>query len=342
MTNVIVNAIDVLGQEVDEGVVRISAADAQYVGGSLMLPEYHDQGLVAGSTTFFGVTPGKVIVTIHWGINRTATFRVVVPDTDEITLAALTLQQYDTDPAIVSQVTEAALHAVRAAGGVVVAYSEEEAAALPVGTIYVMAGRPATPVTIVGTVGDNVTTDTFTPFIPNANTRDTIIIAANTKAVSGSTVTAPAGFTTLVDGYWKGTQRSWVFAGPWSGDLTVTADQPLEFGYAAVAVRGAASVTTGMVKDREMEPTESTTVTAPAVEHGTNDLAIGIAFERTSAAETPEQVTVNEGWTIEHYTGQGTNFQTTLIGTGGTGDMVVTYPNAQATNGVGVQVVARA
>ena len=32
----------------------------------------------------------------------------------------------------------------------------------------------------------------------------------------------------------------------------------------------------------------------------------------------------------------------TLIGVGGVGDMVVTYPNAQATNGAGVQVVAHA
>ena len=237
--------------------------------------------------------------------------------------------------------------AVASGGGIIVVSSEEEAAALPIGTIYVIVaevapGEPGTPVTIVGTVGENITTATFTPTIPNATTGDTIIIAANTKAVGGSTLTAPAGFTTLVDGYWKGTQRSWVFSGPWSGDLTITADQPLEFGYAAVAVRGATSVTTGMVKDREMEPTESTTVTAPAVEHGTNDLVIGIAFERTSAVETPEQVTVNEGWTIEHYTAQGANFQTTLIGVGGTGDMVATYPNAQATNGVGVQVVAHA
>ena len=237
--------------------------------------------------------------------------------------------------------------AVASGGGIIVVSSEEEAAALPIGTIYVIVaevapGEPGTPVTIVGTVGENITTATFTPTIPNATTGDTIIIAANTKAVGGSTLTAPAGFTTLVDGYWKGTQRSWVFSGPWSGDLTITADQPLEFGYAAVAVRGATSVTTGMVKDREMEPTESTTVTAPAVEHGTNDLVIGIAFERTSAAETAEQVTVNEGWTIEHYTVQGTNFQTVLIGTGGTGDMVATYPNAQPTNGLGVQVVAHA
>jgi hypothetical protein len=160
--------------------------------------------------------------------------------------------------------------------------------------------------------------------------------------VSGPTITAPAGFTTLVDGYWKGTQRSWVFSGPWSEDLTITTDQPLEFAYAAVAVRGARYVTTGMVKDREMEPTESTTVTAPAVAHGTNDLVIGIAFERTTSDETPGQVTVNAGWTIEHYTAQGMNIQTVLIGVGGTGDMVVTYPNAQATNGVGVQVVAYA
>ncbi|MCQ9342039.1 collagen-like protein [Corynebacterium phoceense] len=257
-----------------------------------------------------------------------------------------------------AQVADAVLRAEAAAeraeasgGGIIVVSSEEEAAALPIGTVYVIAaevtpGEPDTPepapVTIVGTTGENITTDTFTPTIPNATTGDTIIIAANTKAVGGPTLTAPAGFTTLVDGYWKGTQRSWVLTGPWSNDLTITADDPLELAYAAVAVRGATSVTAGMVKDRETEPAESTTVTAPAVEHGTNDLAIGIAFERTSATETAEQVTVNEGWTIEHYTAQGENFQTALIGTGGTGDMVVTYPNAQAKNGVGVQVVAHA
>ena len=115
MTNVIVNAIDVLGQEIDEGVVRISAADAQYNGGLLMLPEYHEQELVAGSTTITGVTSGKVVVTIYWDINRTATFRVYVPDTTEITLAELALQKYDSDPAVVSKVADAALRAEDAA-----------------------------------------------------------------------------------------------------------------------------------------------------------------------------------------------------------------------------------
>ena len=115
MTNVIVNAIDVLGQEIDEGVVKISAADIQYTGGTLMLPEYHEQELVSGSTTITGVTPGKVVISIHWGVNRTATFRVFVPDTTEITLAELALQKYDTDPAVVSQVADAALRAEDAA-----------------------------------------------------------------------------------------------------------------------------------------------------------------------------------------------------------------------------------
>lgn len=227
-------------------------------------------------------------------------------------------------------------------GGIAIVNSEEEAAALPIGTIYVITDEPteSATVTLVGTSGENVTTDTFTPTIPNAATGDTVIIAANTKAVSGSTLAAPEGFTTLVDGYWTGTQQSWVLTGPWSNDLTITADQPLEFAYAAVAVRGATSVTAGTVKDRVTEPLESNTVTAPEVERGTNDLVIGIAFERTSATETAEQVTVSEGWTIEHYTAQSANFQTALIGVGGTGDMVVTYPNPQATNGSGVQVVA--
>ena len=132
MTNVIVNAIDVLGKEIDEGVVRISAADIQYSGGSLMLPEYHEQELVAGSTTITGVTPGKVIISIHWGINRTATFRVRIPDTAEISLADLSLQKYDADPAIVSQVTAAAARAEDAAdraeiAAAAVAFTEDPA-----------------------------------------------------------------------------------------------------------------------------------------------------------------------------------------------------------------------
>ena len=80
-----------------------------------MLPEYHEQELVAGSTTITGVTSGKVVVTLHWDINRTATFRVFVPDTTEVTLAELALQKYDSDPAVVSKVADAALRAEDAA-----------------------------------------------------------------------------------------------------------------------------------------------------------------------------------------------------------------------------------
>ena len=71
-----------------------------------------------------------------------------------------------------------------------------------------------------------------------------------------------------------------------------------------------------------------------------------MACERTSAGETPEQVTVSQGWEKLAYASQeGANYQTVVIakrvGTAAA-DMVVTYPNAQGSNGAGVQVIARA
>ena len=333
--------------DAEDAAGRAAVSESNAAGSATAAAGHADRAEVAADAADASATAAGVSATAAAGDATTA----VVARDSAVSSADSAQGSAAAAAADADRAEAAAERAEASGGGIIVVSSEEEAAALPIGTVYVIAaevapGEPDTPepapVTIVGTTGENITTDTFTPTIPSATTGDTIIIAANTKAVGGSTLTAPAGFTTLVDGYWKGTQRSWVLTGPWSDDLTITADQPLEFGYAAVAVRGAASVTSGMVKDREMEPAESTTITAPAVDHGTNDLAIGIAFERTSATETSEQVTVSEGWTIEHYTAQGENFQTTLIGVGGTGDMVVTYPNAQATNGVGVQVVAHA
>ena len=74
-------------------------------------------------------------------------------------------------------------------------------------------------------------------------------------------------------------------------------------------------------------------------------LALGFTFERTSAGETSDQVTVSEGWEKLEFAAQdGLNYQTVTLAkrtAGSPADLVVTYPNVQGSNGIGVQVVAR-
>ena len=108
-----------------------------------------------------------------------------------------------------------------------------------------------------------------------------------------------------------------------------------------MAIRGTTALVVGTPKDRQKAPAENLTVTAPEQSSNSNDLVLGFAFERTSARETEDQVTVSEGWEKIHFTAQGTNYQTVTVAKGGKGALTVTYPNSQQTNGLGVQVVAR-
>lgn len=227
--------------------------------------------------------------------------------------------------------------AKKVGGGVTLVSSEEEAAKLPLGALYAIVA--STKPTIVGTAGENTNGASFQPAITGAQAGDKVVIAVNTKGVDSMTLTPPPGFTAAVEGYWAGTQRSWLFTGEYASDLTVTASQVAEIGYAAVAIRGATSITVGTPKDRVKEPAESTTITAPEVQSGKSDLVLGFAFERTSARETEEQVTVSEGWEKIHFTAQGANYQTVTVAEG-TGTLTVSYPNSQQSNGLGVQVVA--
>lgn len=224
--------------------------------------------------------------------------------------------------------------------GIVLVATQEEANALPVGTLYAIIPGLVTGVSVVGTAGGNLTNTRFVPSVSGATTGDKVLIAINTKAVSDMTFTPPEGFTALVNAYWVGTQRFWLYVGDYREDLTTTASVTAEMAWAAIAVRGASSVTAGEVKTREAVPLESTTTTAPAVVAQPGDLVLGFSFERTTAAETEDQVTVSEGWQRMHYTAAGANIQTVLIAKGGTGALTVQYPNPQASNGAGVQVVA--
>lgn len=170
---------------------------------------------------------------------------------------------------------------------------------------------------------------------------DRAIVAVNTKAVNGQTFEFPDGFATLVEPYWIGTMRFVVAVGPWAPELTVRTSQPVEAGWAAVTTRGGGTPVVGQVKKRQAEPAETGTCTAPEVP-ATTGLTIGLAFERTTAPETADQVTINQGWDrLEFAAQEGGNLQTVLVArrTAQAGDLTVTYPNTQTSNGAGVQVV---
>ena len=233
--------------------------------------------------------------------------------------------------------------------------SRAEADALPDGAVYLLTEQadapghddhgdtrpnPAAGPTLVSHASGQQTGDTLT-IRTDGQAGDRTILAVNTKAIDGQTFTFPAGFETLVEPYYIGTMRFTVAVGPWAPELTVRTSQPVEAGWAAITTRGGGTPVAGQVKKRQAEPAETGTCTAPEVP-ATTGLTIGLAFERTSAAETPDQVTINAGWErLEYAAQEGNNFQTVLVArrTAQAGDLTVTYPNTQTANGAGVQVV---
>ena len=144
----------------------------------------------------------------------------------------------------------------------------------------------------------------------------------------------------FVETYWTGTQQSTMAYGPWSEAIVLRTAKAVEAGYAAVTVRGGGAPVAGTVKDRTKDPKETTTVTAPKV-NGASGLVFAYAFERTASEETRSQITLSEGWELVDFATQiGSNLQTVALAQGkGDTDATFTYPNAQASNGLGVQVV---
>ena len=216
--------------------------------------------------------------------------------------------------------------------------SKAEAEALPDGSYYFLIEHAATTATLIAHVSGQYTGDTGTVTV-EGKAGDMAVVALNVKAQTDQTFTWPAGWTVLVEPYWIGTQQSTIAYGPWSEAISVKTAKAVEAGYVALSVRGGGTPTAGSAKDRTKEPVETTTVTAPNMA-GTG-LVFAYAFERTSADETRSQITLSDGWELVDFAAQsGSNFQTVAVaqGKGGT-DAVFTYPNAQATNGLGVQVV---
>ena len=217
--------------------------------------------------------------------------------------------------------------------------SKAEAEALPDGAYYFLIDHATSTPTLIAHVGGQYTGGTGTIAV-DGKAGDTVIVGVNVKAQSDQVFTWPAGWTVLVEPYWIGTQQSTIAYGPWSEAIVLKTAKAVEAGYAALSVRGGGTPMAGSAKDRTKEPMETTTVTAPKID-GAAGLKLAFAFERTSAEETRSQVALSAGWDMVEFAAQeGSNFQTVAVAQGkGDVDATFTYPNAQATNGVGVQVV---
>ena len=240
--------------------------------------------------------------------------------------------------------------------GITVCSTEAEAQALPDGALYFLVSgaapapsptpgpAPAAGPTLVASTAGQVVGQTVTIKV-DGKAGDKIVIGLNEKAQgTPANLTVPQGWDQIVAPYWVGTMRAVVITGPWSPTVTLTMSQVAEIGWAAASIRGASTIKAGDVKKRQAPPTETTTCTAPALAGA--GVVLGFAFERTSAVESSEQVTVSAGWEKLAFAAQeGLNYQTVTLArrTGSQpADMIVTYPNAQGSNGLAVQVIAHA
>lgn len=240
--------------------------------------------------------------------------------------------------------------------GITVCSTEAEAQALPDGALYFLVSgaapapsptpgpAPAAGPTLVASAAGQVVGQTVTIKV-DGKAGDKIVIGLNEKAQgTPANLTVPQGWDQIVAPYWVGTMRAVVITGPWVPTVTLTLSQNAEIGWAAASIRGASTIKAGDVKKRQAPPTETTTCTAPALAGA--GVVLGFAFERTSAVESSEQVTVSAGWEKLAFASQeGLNYQTVTLArrTGSQpADMIVTYPNAQGSNGLAVQVIAHA
>ena len=240
--------------------------------------------------------------------------------------------------------------------GITVCSTEAEAQSLPDGTLYFLVSgaapapsptpgpAPAAGPTLVASAAGQVVGQTVTIKV-DGKAGDKIVIGLNEKAQgTPANLTVPQGWDQIVAPYWVGTMRAVVITGPWAPTVTLTLSQVAEIGWAAASIRGASTIKAGDVKKRQAPPTETTTCTAPALAGA--GVVLGFAFERTSAVESSEQVTVSAGWEkIAFASQEGLNYQTVTLArrTGSQpADLVVTYPNPQGSNGLAVQVIAHA
>lgn len=304
------------------------------------------------------VIPGTYRLTVYAPTRMLTARAVAIKEGDTLDLASIL--EAAPDPA--GQAPGVALidadGKLVACANIQVVHSREEADAIPDGTVYVMAASAPTPggetpphVTppitrdapaIVEHAAGQTTGDTITITL-NGQAGDRAVVAVNTKAITDQAFTWPAGWTVLTEPYWVGTQQFTVASGPWSQTIDIKTAKPTEAGWAAATIRGGGTPVAGPVKDRTKDPKENVTVTAPTID-GATGLTLAFGFERSAAAETRDQITVSTWWEVLDFAVQeGANYQTVLlarwVGEGTPTALTATYPNAQATNGAGVQVV---
>lgn len=240
-----------------------------------------------------------------------------------------------------------------------------------VGTVYGLYDLAATAApTVRGWATghlESLTTFTVTPGSPGGfqtdfggvvpQAGDLVIVSMLVKDPStypGLSWTAPAGFTQLPTIDAQGTMQPWIWIGTatGSGAMSWVSSVTASAQYAAIWISGAATpgdVVQGTIKRRTTAPAETTTVTCPSVAAPGFSLAVALAFERTAAAEATAPAW-SSGWTPTIYgpesRSDGTNdLLTTCVAVktmataGATGDATITYPNAQANNGLGVQLI---
>ena len=228
-----------------------------------------------------------------------------------------------------------------------IVHSTAEAEALADGEIYMLVaevpspgGGPVAAPTVVAHASGHASGDRITVSAAGGQAGDRVILILNTKG-GDAEFTAPTGWDVLLPAYYQGTMRFVIMAGGWAETMEVTTSKPVTGSWAAIVVRGGSQPVIGAVKKRNEEPTETVTVTAPVVE--TEGLALAIGCERTSANETGEQITVSAGWEkVVSALQDGEAWETIVVAkrtAPGNDQAIFTYPNAQAINGCGVQVV---
>lgn len=228
-----------------------------------------------------------------------------------------------------------------------IVHSTADAEALADGEIYLLAaevpspgGGPVVAPTVVAHAAGRASGDRITVSAAGGQAGDRVILIINTKG-SDAEFTAPTGWGTLLPAYYQGTMRFVVLSGGWAETLEVATSKPVTGSWAAVVVRGGGQPVIGVVKKRNEEPAESTTVTAPVVD--TEGLALAIGCERTATSETDAQITVSAGWEkVVSALQDGEVWETIVVAqrtAPGADQAIFTYPNSQGSNGAGVQVV---
>lgn len=180
-----------------------------------------------------------------------------------------------------------------------------------------------------------------------------IVVPDPEEATGGSsaiTWTKPSGWNATPDISPQGTMKPFVFAGTAASASAVTfaSATAVNAQYSLVWLSGAdvpANVIVGATKRRTDTPTETLTVTCPSVSAPGFSIALSIAWERTLAAETATH-TWTSGWASVSSAAQGADnsltteiASKTVLTSGATGNAVCTYPNAQANNGLGLQLI---